>query len=173
MWIPEGARYKYTGDIGDKRYTGQRLTYEEMFAVQDDAWLGKWFDTRKYGLDDNDIADLQRSGANERILRYADVLLMYAECCLETDDPTTALQYINKVRERANNRLINRSEADAHLFYAQTPRSLPTAEEVITASPTLGRVVDGNGTIVYPGVEINSVRRILKHEYTVELFMEG
>jgi len=173
LWIPDGARYKYTGAIAGTTYAGQRLTYEQMFSGQDASWLGKWFGARKNGADDNDQPDMARGGANERILRYADAFLMYAECCLETGDETTALQYINKVRDRANNKLINGSAADAHMFYALGRGSLPTAENVIAAAPTLGKVVDGSGTTVYPGVQVNTTRRMLKHEYSVELFMEG
>lgn len=173
LWIPGGATYKYTGDIAGTSYSGQRLTYEQMFGGQDPSWLGKWFGTRKNGADDNDYPDMQRGGANERILRYADALLMYAECCLETGDEATALEYINKVRDRANNQLINGSEADAHMFYAQGRGNLPTAEQVIAAAPILGKVVDANGATVYPGVQINTTRRMLKHEYSVELYMEG
>ena len=42
------------------------------------------------------------SGNNIRILRYADVLLMYAEACVETgQDLGNALTQINKIRKRA------------------------------------------------------------------------
>jgi len=43
-----------------------------------------------------------RSGINERIMRYADVLLMYAECLNETGSTTEAYTYIQMVRNRAN-----------------------------------------------------------------------
>lgn len=43
-----------------------------------------------------------RSGINERLLRYADILLMYAECLNETGDTPGAYVYIQKVRDRAN-----------------------------------------------------------------------
>ena len=173
LWIPDGATYQYTGKIGDKNYEAQRLTYEEMFGGQDPAWLGKWFGTRKFGCDDNTVMDMQRSGSNERVLRYADALLMYAECCLETGDEATALAYINKVRDRANNRIQDQSGADAGMFYVTEGGHLPKAEEVIAAAPVLGKVVDKNGQVVSSGVQINTVRRMLKHEYSVELFMEG
>lgn len=43
------------------------------------------------------------SGANLRILRLADIYLMYAECINELNgDRTTAVEYINKVRRRVN-----------------------------------------------------------------------
>ena len=41
-----------------------------------------------------------RGPLNNKQIRYADVLLMYAEACLETGDAGTALTYINKVRSR-------------------------------------------------------------------------
>lgn len=173
LWIPDGAKFKFTGNLAGTRYEGKRLTYEEMFSVQDPAWLGKWFGARKNGEDSNDYPDMQRGGANERIIRYSDVLLMYAECCLETGDEATALKYINEVRDRANNQMINPTGADAHMFYATGRGNLPTAEKVVADAPVLGRIVDKGGATVYEGVQVNTVRRLLKHEYTVELFLEG
>ncbi len=43
-----------------------------------------------------------RSGINERIMRYADVLLMYAECLNEQGQTGQAYQYIQMVRNRVN-----------------------------------------------------------------------
>jgi hypothetical protein len=40
------------------------------------------------------------SDANLRIMRYADVLLLYAEALNETDGPMAALPFINQVRDR-------------------------------------------------------------------------
>ncbi len=39
---------------------------------------------------------------NHRILRYADILLMYAEACNETGDDATARNALNQVRNRVN-----------------------------------------------------------------------
>lgn len=44
---------------------------------------------------------LNQSDANMHILRYADALLMYAEALNETGKTTEALNYLNRVRERA------------------------------------------------------------------------
>ncbi|MVN22570.1 RagB/SusD family nutrient uptake outer membrane protein [Mucilaginibacter arboris] len=41
-----------------------------------------------------------RSGINERLMRYADVLLMYAECLNELGNTTQAYSYIQQVRSR-------------------------------------------------------------------------
>jgi len=43
---------------------------------------------------------------NYRLIRYADILLMYAECLVETGGtPAQAAQYVNKVRQRASTNL--------------------------------------------------------------------
>ena len=165
LWIPNGAKlFAY----------GAPRSYEDTYNYLSNAWLGKFFGTRKYCIDDNStMPDWMRGAANDRILRYADVLLMYAECCVETGDEETALTYINKVRERANHQVLQNSPADAGLFYTQAPGALPTAEGLLSAKPVVGQVKDDAGNIILPGVELNSVRRLLKHEYTCELFLEG
>jgi starch-binding outer membrane protein, SusD/RagB family len=43
-----------------------------------------------------------RSGINERVMRYADVLLMYAECQIQAGANAEAAKYIQMVRDRAN-----------------------------------------------------------------------
>lgn len=43
----------------------------------------------------------QHSGINYHIMRYADLLLMAAECAVEGGDLATALDYVNQVRQRA------------------------------------------------------------------------
>ncbi|WP_289664153.1 RagB/SusD family nutrient uptake outer membrane protein [Flavobacterium panacagri] len=59
---------------------------------------------RKYQNSDGEFADEYdwRSGINERLLRYADILLMYAECLNETGDTPGAYTYIQMVRNRVN-----------------------------------------------------------------------
>jgi tetratricopeptide (TPR) repeat protein len=59
---------------------------------------------RKYQNSDGDRADEYdwRSGINERIMRYADVLLMYAECLNENGSTDLAYDYIQMVRNRVN-----------------------------------------------------------------------
>ncbi len=42
-----------------------------------------------------------RTGINYRAIRYADILLMYAECLLEAGDVDSAIPYIDQVRTRA------------------------------------------------------------------------
>ena len=59
---------------------------------------------RKYYLPLNDrpeVYNTDKSPLNHRILRYADVLLMYAEACNELGDDTHAQAALNRVRNRA------------------------------------------------------------------------
>jgi starch-binding outer membrane protein, SusD/RagB family len=53
--------------------------------------------TRKYITP---VASLNDSPANWKVIRYADVLLMYAEALIENNKTTQALPYINMVRTR-------------------------------------------------------------------------
>jgi hypothetical protein len=165
LWIPDGAKFRKEGSWVD---------YNQLIATAGDeriSWRGKYLGTRKNGAD-YDGFDMMRGGANDRIIRYSDVLLMYAECCIETND-NTALQYINMVRSRANNQMNNPTEADAHMFYATGQGTLPTAEDIIAAAPVLGEIKDAGNNVIVPGLQINTARRLLKHEYSAELFMEG
>jgi hypothetical protein len=51
-------------------------------------------------LDEN--SGVENSGINYRIIRYADVLLMYAEALNELGETAQSYQYIQQVRDRAN-----------------------------------------------------------------------
>ncbi|RZJ68674.1 MAG: RagB/SusD family nutrient uptake outer membrane protein [Flavobacterium sp.] len=57
---------------------------------------------RKYQNSDGEFANEYdwRSGINERLMRYSDVLLMYAECLNEAGQTADAYQYIQMVRSR-------------------------------------------------------------------------
>nr|WP_322624664.1 RagB/SusD family nutrient uptake outer membrane protein [uncultured Flavobacterium sp.] len=59
---------------------------------------------RKYQNADGDFVDENdwRSGINERLFRYADVLLMYAECLNELGQTSQSYSYIQQVRNRVN-----------------------------------------------------------------------
>jgi hypothetical protein len=57
--------------------------------------------SRKAWLPERPPAGFGNSGANIRLFRYADLLLIAAEAANETGNPTLALEYLNKIRERA------------------------------------------------------------------------
>lgn len=118
-WAISFADYKYgldkeTNKPGVKLPLSKTGTFED--AVKDDAkndlkkvyvdniCPAKW-DTEKYVGDTNYLIDANESNINWYVLRYADVLLLYAEALNEVNGrPTTeAYEAINQVRRRAYN----------------------------------------------------------------------
>lgn len=153
IWGPDGARYQ-------KVEGGRWTAYTSWLSGANSIHRGEWFGTRKYC---GDVASVDwETGINERLIRYSDVLLMYAECLLETGDEAGAATYINMVRARTNNNLnITEPGADSEMWYASREGILPTVEQLIAAAPVIN------------GVAINSMHRALRHERAVELFNEG
>ncbi|AUS06881.1 RagB/SusD family nutrient uptake outer membrane protein [Pseudotamlana carrageenivorans] len=85
---------------------GGMMLYGVDFATHygaNETYLNDLF-VAKYQNSDGSRADEYdwRSGINERIMRYADVLLMYAECLNELGQTTAAYGYIQEVRDRVN-----------------------------------------------------------------------
>jgi len=67
---------------------------------------------RKYFVplsDRPEIYDIRKIPLNHRLLRYGDVLLMYAEACNETGNDAEARTYLNKIRQRVNLADVNAS----------------------------------------------------------------
>lgn len=152
LWCPGGAKYQLVSN-------GRWVYFYSMFdGGRNDVNYGVYFGCRKY------CGDVQTSewetGINDRLLRYSDVLLMYAECLVELDRESEAYTYINMVRDRANNQIAS-TEANSHLWYTTSRGGLSTVQELIAAAPT------------YNGITINTIRRAIKHERYVELFGEG
>ncbi|WP_176521648.1 RagB/SusD family nutrient uptake outer membrane protein [Longimonas halophila] len=75
--------------------------FQEVYADQINAGQNPIF-WRKYQSDTGSGEPDTGSGLNIRAMRYADVLLMYAETRNEIGDQVTAAQYIQQVRDRAN-----------------------------------------------------------------------
>jgi hypothetical protein len=73
-------------------------SFQDVYATE----LGK-IGVKKYGNGDSGIPDEKdwRSGVNERLMRYADVLMMYAECQNELGNTAECAKYIQMVRDRA------------------------------------------------------------------------
>ena len=72
--------------------------YASNSADLNDLFCGKYQNSDGQRIDEFDW----RSGINERLLRYADILLMYAECLNETGNTLDAYTYIQMVRDRVN-----------------------------------------------------------------------
>lgn len=93
----------------DPRYHATILSYEPEEGYTT-AYGQDWF-ARGYGENDFfikkytnavDGADAFTAGYDYQIIRYADVLLMYAECLANTGNIPAAAQYVQQVRNRAN-----------------------------------------------------------------------
>lgn len=89
--------YNKPGDMPMYKTTFQ-TRYGADPAALNDLYCAKY---ENYSGDRADEFDW-RSGINERIMRYADVLLMYAECLNEKNDRAGAASYVQMIRTRAN-----------------------------------------------------------------------
>ena len=82
----DGSYHSYEGN-GYVRNAYAQDTYMWRKFVQEYDWGGQ-------------ITGRDRSPVNWPVIRYADVLLMLAECYNQTGDQTNAVKYINQVRAR-------------------------------------------------------------------------
>ena len=77
------------------KYYGK--TYEDWFGKNTKS-LG-WGKYSEWDVLSGKISS--NSGKNQRLLRYADILLLQAECLCRLDRVTEAVPYVNMVRKRA------------------------------------------------------------------------
>lgn len=105
---PGDPRYKLTFfESGDNIMTfegtkpGIALTEDGMNVAQSNRnGVEKKRVYRKYSILDWTDDGFHPDGLNHRLIRYADVLLMLAECEAEVGTPSGAAKYINEVRAR-------------------------------------------------------------------------
>ncbi len=92
---------------GDPRRNATILnpTNEQMETPDQEIYLGCRYLTKKYAMYEDLPGKItlhpSRGPLNYKLIRYADVLLMYAEACCETNDLNTAKNVLNQVRTRA------------------------------------------------------------------------
>ena len=152
LWCPGGAHYiELNGNVADWDYMYNHLPTKTNL-----------YGTRKYCLD-YQIGNIANEN-NERLMRYADVILMYAECLneagkgnLSINDPEGPKYWIQKIRSRANN--VVPSE-QPHLWYQHSPGTIPNVDELL------------NSGISINGIPMNSIKNIIVHERYVEFFGE-
>jgi hypothetical protein len=135
-------RYKWTfWEEGDKVITkagtlpGVTLTADDM-NVQTSTRKGVTIKRvfRKYSLNDwLKVDGIIPSGINYRLIRYADVLLMLAECEAEVGTPAQAAVYINMVRSRpgVNMPSVNPTTKNQALAAVMHERAVELAGECI------------------------------------------
>jgi hypothetical protein len=111
---PEGGVWE-DGDLRreasirfDFTYRGQEYTVPSWGADELDPHIKKWEDRRLDKWTSNSIAtdatsgrSFYWSGKNYMFLRFADILLCYAECLNETGRTGEAIDIVNRVRARA------------------------------------------------------------------------
>ena len=141
LWCDNGAYFT--------QLDGKVTKYEDW--MKNLATNKNLYGTRKY-CPDVQNPDMDNSN-NDRLLRYADVLLMYAECLNERGDIAGAKTYINLVRARANN--VVPSE-QPHLWYQKSPGTIPTVDALLAKDTTIN------------GVRLNNIKNIIAHERFVE-----
>ena len=95
-------------EAGDPRRDATILnpTNAQIETPAQEIYLGSRYLNRKYALlnADNSVIPLahpSRGPINNKVIRYSDVLLMYAEACCETDNLATAKTALETVRSRA------------------------------------------------------------------------
>jgi starch-binding outer membrane protein, SusD/RagB family len=104
---PNDPRYKFTiYEEGDQILTAPGLTPITLVpnimnigtSVRNGVTIKRFF--RKYNIYEWVNSGFHPGGINQRVIRYADVLLMLAECEAEVGTPAQAAAYINMVRAR-------------------------------------------------------------------------
>lgn len=119
--FPNNSRiYRFTSDAG-------------LWSQQN--WKGRIF-FRKYGTDYYRDFDDYHNPTNVRLIRYADVLLMYAECLAQNSGSlATAVAQVDRVRARVNmpalavNHASATTDKNVFLKRLQTERMLELATE--------------------------------------------
>ncbi len=143
-----------TGDIFPKKDGSQEVQNHTGYAS------GDGYHSRKVFLPETRRGSRSEMEINFKLIRYADVLLMYAEALLEEGgDLTEVCKYINMIRERARN---------LHKYDPEAYGS--TVEEKIASRMT--KVADVDIPDVTPSSR-EAVREALRHERRVEFAMEN
>lgn len=90
----------------DPRFASTILSYEPDEGLTQAYGRDYFLDPNLYYIAKYTLAngggDPFRSGVNYHVIRYADVLLMYAECLALTGDIPAAAGFVQQVRDRAN-----------------------------------------------------------------------
>lgn len=141
LWCENGAYFT--------QLDGKVTNYQDW--IKNLATNKDLFGTRKY-CPDVQVPDID-NGNNDRLLRYSDVYLMYAECLNEKGDVAGAKSYIDLVRNRANNVV---STEQPHLWYQRSRGTIPNVDGLLAKDTTIN------------GVRLNNIKNIIAHERYVE-----
>ncbi len=99
------AAVSFLYDNADERGPAFTMVYGQVWqAIYGGNDKRVWF--RKLLNDDSKNGESFSSPNNYRMIRYADILLMYAECLNELGQTATAYPYVDRVRSRVNMRTL-------------------------------------------------------------------
>ncbi len=105
------------------------------------------------------------SAKNYHIIRYADVLLLYAECCIHDGDLETARNLINQVRARAANSYVAADDTTVGTY---------TLDDQVNGTTITGTAANYRiGLYNSPFSSAEEATTALKRERRAELGMEG
>ena len=138
--------------------TGKLIQSKANFNYGQSSKIKKW--TQWDRVETEDASTGCRTGINYRAIRYADVLLMYAETLLETNKLDEAIAIIDQVRERAG--VIKLSD-----YMANNAGKIPQLHISGYANGTAG-------DYSYVTADVNNVKTHLRMvERVAELAFEG
>lgn len=144
---------------------GGMYTHKKMFPKKAD--VGSLSVSGSYGQ--------LNSVKNYHVIRFAEVLLWYAEACIKTGDLATAREYVNKVRARAQNSYVHYLDPSS-MEEAESPyvmEAMDDAGNVTSTSPNAA----GNYRIgLYPASQFateDGAWAALRMERRLELALEG
>lgn len=105
------------------------------------------------------------SAKNYHVIRYADVLLLYAECCIHDGELETAREMINQVRARA---------ANSYVAADETTEGSYTLDDQVNGQIITGTAANYRiGLYNRPFSSAEEATTALKRERRAELGMEG
>lgn len=132
--------------------------------------------------DEEDGTPARASGINLRLIRLADIYLMYAECLIKGGADENgfyeALKYVNKVRERAGTVLMGSETNAGAEFNGIRCYQNTKLDNGNYADLRLQELVNGQGNEAYdPEALIDDAQKLMKHimyvERPLELCVEG
>jgi hypothetical protein len=146
--------------------TGNRYGNEGYFRLK---WLAS--------LDDEYVAYWCGNQSNTPVIRYADVLLMAAEACLQSGDQSGADTYVNLVRNRAqltpkSNVSLNDIKLERRLELAMEGirfQDLKRWGDAATVLADKGRKLPTFRIVPDPNNDITTVEGIYNAQYTTSL----
>ena len=105
------TRVRFPTTLGPSARRSDEKKASKAFGIRSDGLYGQSFYLAlKQAIDP--FQDAWYPGANQRfnnfvIMRYAEVILMYAEACLQSGDKAQALWAVNEIQKRAGSKTIS------------------------------------------------------------------